>query len=38
LCLKDGRIHCEGTPQEINTPQTLHQIFGKDSSLFAHEH
>ncbi|HZZ80615.1 MAG TPA: metal ABC transporter ATP-binding protein, partial [Gemmataceae bacterium] len=27
LCLKDGRIHCEGTPQEINTPQTLRQIF-----------
>jgi ABC-type Mn2+/Zn2+ transport system ATPase subunit len=38
LCIKDGLVHCQGTPQEINTPQTLQQIFGKDQSVFVHEH
>ena len=38
LCLKDGQIHCQGTPQQINTPETLQQIFGKERSLFVHDH
>ena len=38
LCLKDGQIHCQGSPQEINRPETLQQIFGKDRSVFVHEH
>lgn len=38
LCLKDGQIHCQGTPSEINRPETLQQIFGKNRSVFVHEH
>ncbi len=38
LCLKDGQIHCQGTPTEINRPENLQQIFGKDRSVFVHEH
>jgi zinc transport system ATP-binding protein len=38
LCLKDGQIHCQGTPQQINTPETLERIFGKERSLFVHDH
>ena len=38
LCIKDGLVHCQGTPQEINTPETLQQIFGKDQSVFVHQH
>jgi zinc transport system ATP-binding protein len=38
LCLKDGQIHCQGSPQEINRPETLQEVFGKDRSVFVHEH
>lgn len=38
LCLKDGQIHCQGTPHEINRPETMQQIFGKDLNVFVHEH
>jgi zinc transport system ATP-binding protein len=38
LCVKDGLVHCQGTPQEVITPQTLHAIFGKDQSVFVHQH
>jgi ABC-type Mn2+/Zn2+ transport system ATPase subunit len=38
LCLKDGHIHCQGSPQEINRPETLQEVFGKDRNLFVHEH
>jgi zinc transport system ATP-binding protein len=38
LCVRDGLIHCQGTPQEVMTPETLQQIFGKDQSMFVHEH
>lgn len=38
LCVKDGLVHCQGTPQEVITPETLRAIFGKDQSVFAHEH
>lgn len=36
LCMKDGRVHCQGTPREI-TPEMLKQIFGTDA-LFLHDH
>lgn len=38
MCLKDGQIHCQGTPQEIINPETLQQIFGTERSLFIHKH
>lgn len=38
LCLRDGRIHCQGTPSEILTPEQLAQTFGKGAALFAHQH
>lgn len=37
MCLKDGLVHCQGTPKEI-TPEILHQVFGMDHSMFVHEH
>jgi zinc transport system ATP-binding protein len=37
LCLKDGRIHCEGAPQEF-TPRMLEQVFGSEKALYRHEH
>jgi zinc transport system ATP-binding protein len=37
MCLKDGEIHWQGPPQEINT-ELLHQVFGTQSNLFVHKH
>jgi len=37
LCLKDGRIHCEGPPGEILTNEALAATFG-DKAAFAHSH
>ena len=37
MCMKDGLVHCQGTPQEI-TPEILRQLFGMEHSLFVHEH
>jgi zinc transport system ATP-binding protein len=36
LCLKDGRIQCQGPPQHI--PQMLAQTFGSDMAVFSHDH
>jgi zinc transport system ATP-binding protein len=36
LCLTDGRIRCEGPPQEI--PRMLAQTFGKERGLYEHQH
>ena len=38
LCLKDGRIHCEGPPREIVTGDMLRDIFGASIGVFAHDH
>ncbi|MBI3407170.1 MAG: metal ABC transporter ATP-binding protein [Planctomycetes bacterium] len=38
LCLKDGRIHCEGPPREIVTGEMLRDIFGAGVSVFPHDH
>src|SRR5947209_3606776 len=37
MCLKDGLVHCKGTPQEI-TPDTFRQVFGNDQNVFVHDH
>jgi ABC-type hemin transport system ATPase subunit len=36
MCLKDGKVHCEGSPQEI-TPENLRQVFGTEH-VFVHRH
>jgi zinc transport system ATP-binding protein len=38
LCLKDGRIQCEGPPQEIITREMLSQTFGGEKGVYAHHH
>lgn len=37
LCLKDGRIHCQGTPHEMDRAM-LKQVFGAESALYEHRH
>jgi ABC-type Mn2+/Zn2+ transport system ATPase subunit len=36
LCLKDGRVQCQGAPQEIQ--DSLAQTFGSGAGLFTHHH
>lgn len=38
LCLKDGRIECEGLPKEVLTGEMLSRIFGAEKGIFAHHH
>ena len=38
LCLRDGKIQCQGTPQEILTPANLAQTFGTDMQQYLHHH
>jgi zinc transport system ATP-binding protein len=38
LCLKDGRIQCQGSPQEILSGEMLAQTFGAEKSVYAHHH
>lgn len=38
LCLKDGCIQCQGPPHVILTPETLRQVFGGETAVFAHRH
>ena len=37
LCLKDGRIQCEGPPKAIS-PEVLAATFGSEIGVFAHHH
>ena len=36
LCLRDGRIQCEGPPREVLTPGNLAQTFGTDMHVHHH--
>jgi zinc transport system ATP-binding protein len=36
LCLKDGRIECEGEPRSLLTGEALARIFGADTGLYVH--
>ncbi len=36
LCLKDGRIECQGEPRSILTGETLGRIFGADTGVYVH--
>jgi zinc transport system ATP-binding protein len=38
LCLKDGRIQCQGPPHEALTPRMLEQVFGAAKGVYAHTH
>jgi zinc transport system ATP-binding protein len=38
LCLKDGRIQCQGPPQEVLSGEMLAQTFGLDKAIFHHHH
>jgi zinc transport system ATP-binding protein len=38
LCLKDGRIQCQGPPSRVPIEEMLAQTFGADKALFAHRH
>ncbi len=38
LCLRDGRIQCQGPPAEILTPDALATTFGTDMRQFGHYH
>ncbi len=37
LCLKDGRIQCEGAPAEIDG-EMMRQTFGVNTAIYAHRH
>jgi len=36
ICLQDGRIQCEGSPQDL--PEMLAQTFGTGAGLYTHHH
>lgn len=38
LCLKDGRIACQGHPREIINDKMLEQIFGSTKGFYEHHH
>jgi zinc transport system ATP-binding protein len=38
LCLRDGKIRCQGHPREILTSELLADTFGGDMTAFAHKH
>jgi zinc transport system ATP-binding protein len=38
LCLKDGRIQCQGPPGEILTGEMLAETFGGGQGLYTHRH
>jgi len=38
LCLKDGHIHCQGSPRDIRRRDMLKQIFGAEIRVYGHAH
>jgi zinc transport system ATP-binding protein len=38
LCLKDGRIQCQGPPREIFSGNMLELTFGTEKGVYAHHH
>jgi zinc transport system ATP-binding protein len=38
LCLRDGRIQCQGPPREVLSPDNLAHTFGTDMQQFLHHH
>lgn len=38
LCLKDGRIECQGPPETTLNPKILSEIFGSQTAFVRHQH
>jgi zinc transport system ATP-binding protein len=38
LCLRDGTIKCQGSPQEVIRDEVIEQTFGIGSNIFSHHH
>lgn len=38
LCLKDGRIQCQGPPREVLSGEMLAETFGLEKGVFHHHH
>jgi len=38
VCLRDGRVECQGPPQAMLTAENLRQVFGAETAVFAHHH
>jgi zinc transport system ATP-binding protein len=38
LCLKDGRVQCQGPPSQVITEEMLEQTFGHGHTVYAHRH
>ena len=38
LCLKNGRIECQGPPGDVLTTEMMDRIFGQGKQVFAHRH
>ncbi|MBI1913194.1 MAG: metal ABC transporter ATP-binding protein [Planctomycetes bacterium] len=38
LCLTDGRVQCQGPPQEMLTQDAILRTFGSGSGLYGHHH
>jgi zinc transport system ATP-binding protein len=38
LCLRDGRIHCQGPPSEVLASEMLSQTFGAGKIAYGHQH
>jgi zinc transport system ATP-binding protein len=38
LCLKNGKIECQGPPESVLTPETIDRIFGGGKQVYAHTH
>lgn len=38
LCLKNGKVQCEGPPETIVTSEVLAQTFGSEKGIYTHRH
>jgi zinc transport system ATP-binding protein len=38
LCLRDGKIECQGSPQEVLREEVIAQTFGTGANIYSHHH
>jgi zinc transport system ATP-binding protein len=38
LCVRDGRVQCQGEPSQVLTEEVLTRTFGTGQAIFAHRH
>ena len=38
LCLRDGNVRCQGTPDDVMKPEMLAQVFGENTAVYPHSH